>query len=76
MSLQQVQIINGRLITEPEFRQRFFDDPHEATKDYELTTGERATLRDMSNCMMTRIGVRTVSMRYRHFSNKLEHSEA
>jgi hypothetical protein len=47
MSLESVQTIIGRVVTEAEYRELLFSDPDKALEGYELTEEEVATLKGL-----------------------------
>jgi hypothetical protein len=47
MSLESVQTIIGRVVTEPEYRELLFSDPDRALEGYELTEEEAEALKGL-----------------------------
>jgi hypothetical protein len=47
MSVEAVQAVLERTVTDPTFRTRLFSHPEEALADYELTSEENGALRDL-----------------------------
>lgn len=71
MITQTMHQIVGRLVTDSDFRKRFFEQNAQTLNDYELTEQERAVLADMSTCTMTKAALSTVAFRYRQISNSV-----
>lgn len=61
MSTQNVECVIGRIVTDGDYRQLFFDDVEEAIAGYELNPVESDTLRRMSDCPVTRMGTAMVN---------------
>jgi hypothetical protein len=47
MSLESLQEIIGRAVTEPEYRELLFSEPDKAVEGYELTEEEAASLKKL-----------------------------
>jgi hypothetical protein len=47
MSVEAVQAVLERTVTDPSFRTRLFTQPEEALAEYELTSEENGALRDL-----------------------------
>ena len=47
MSVEAVQAVLERTVTDPSFRTRLFMQPEEALAEYELTSEENGALRDL-----------------------------
>jgi hypothetical protein len=47
MSLEAVQAVLERTVTDPSFRTRLFTHPDETLAEYELTSDENGALRDL-----------------------------
>ena len=47
MSVEAVQAVLERTVTDPTFRTRLFSDPEEALAEYELTSEENGALREL-----------------------------
>lgn len=47
MSVEAVQAVLERTVTDPSFRTRLFTQPEEALAEYELTSEETGALRDI-----------------------------
>jgi hypothetical protein len=47
MSLEAVQAVLERTVTDPDFRTQLFTQPDEALATYELTSDENSALRDL-----------------------------
>jgi hypothetical protein len=47
MSLEAVQAVLERTVTDPSFRTRLFTHPEEALAEYELTSEENGALREL-----------------------------
>jgi hypothetical protein len=47
MSIEAVQAVLERTVTDPTFRARLFAQPEEALADYELTSEESGALREL-----------------------------
>jgi len=47
MSVEAVQAVLERTVTDPTFRTRLFSHPEEALAEYELTSEENGALRDL-----------------------------
>ncbi len=61
---RNLQLIIGRITTDPAYRDRFFINPDEILKDQELTAHEMETLTLMADCPGCRVSTLMISKLY------------
>ena len=64
MPSKNVQLIIGRIATDPDFRQRFFENVDEANAGYLLSAADVGILKRMAGCLGCRASTLMVSKLY------------